>query len=100
MNQCADVTFTTSSVGSYEDCKNGTGVTATFFSGDSGNRTANQSTPEGESQIGPSGTATDGGASRSATGTAATATSSGEAPLLTAGWTLLGAAVVGLGSLL
>ncbi|KAJ9207690.1 hypothetical protein DTO027B5_3713 [Paecilomyces variotii] len=92
---CADVTFTsavTSDDVSPTVCKNNTGVTATPFSGAAAARNANESTADGQAQS-SSGSSS---SSSSASGTAATATSKGAAaPLETAAWGMMGAALIG-----
>ncbi|KAJ9298950.1 hypothetical protein DTO271G3_3192 [Paecilomyces variotii] len=91
---CADVTFTSSVTSddvSPSVCKNNTGVTATPFSGAAAARNANESTADGQAQSGSGSTS-----SSSASGTAATATSKGAAaPLETAAWGMMGAALIG-----
>ncbi|EAS27427.1 expression library immunization antigen 1 [Coccidioides immitis RS] len=78
---CADITF--SSTTEYtvpSSCKNGTGVTATPFSGEAATRNANESTPNGQPQRGNSGSGP---------------TSNIAGHLETATWGVLGAIVVG-----
>lgn len=73
-------------------CKNNTGVTATPFSGAAAARNANESTADGQAQSGAGSSSS----SSSASGTAATATSKGAAaPLETAAWGMMGAALIG-----
>lgn len=72
-------------------CKNNTGVTATPFSGAAAARNANESTADGQAQ-----SSSGSSSSSSASGTAATATSKGAAaPLETAAWGMMGAALIG-----
>ncbi|KKK13881.1 hypothetical protein P175DRAFT_0443152 [Aspergillus ochraceoroseus IBT 24754] len=89
---CADLQLTSTSVESpsASTCANNTGVTAVAFSGAAAQRNANVSTPEGGSQSGSS------GSSSTTTASTSTSTSTGAASAMqTAGWGMLGAAVLG-----
>lgn len=85
--QCIDITFTGSAHYSKPDsCKNGTGIEAMPFSGEAARRNANESTPNGQPQ-GGSGGGSGGGESPKPTGNSA--------PIQTAAWGVLGAAIAG-----
>ncbi|EHY57377.1 hypothetical protein ABEF92_006991 [Exophiala dermatitidis] len=98
---CADLTFTSSpTIQSLPSaCSNGTGVTAYPLSS---KINANESNADGSPQSG-SGSSSSSGSSASSTGSSATGTASGattsqtgnSAAMFTAGWGVLGAAVLG-----
>ncbi|KAL1960490.1 hypothetical protein VTO42DRAFT_7789 [Malbranchea cinnamomea] len=82
---CIDITFSSDAVTEVPvTCTNSTGVTAEFFTGEAAGRNANESTPNGQ----PQGGSGSDGASPSESGNVA-------APLQTAAWGILGAAVAG-----
>ncbi|KAH8688814.1 hypothetical protein BGW36DRAFT_309413 [Talaromyces proteolyticus] len=98
---CADIIFSSKITSNTpSSCKNNTGVGATPFSGSAATRIANESNANGDAQ---SGASTSGAASVTNTASTATASSSSSsstssgiaAPLQTAGWGVLGAAVIG-----
>ncbi|KAF3490734.1 expression library immunization antigen 1 [Arthroderma uncinatum] len=87
---CVDITFSSSAKYSKPDsCKNGTGIEAFPFQGDAARRNANESTPNGQQQPGRGGSGAGGSPTQ-------TPTPSGNmAPIQTAAWGVLGAAIVG-----
>jgi predicted carbohydrate-binding protein with CBM5 and CBM33 domain len=92
--QCADITFSsTVTSDNPSSCKNQTNVRASPFSGAAAARPANESTADGQAQSG--GSSSPSGSSTASEG-ASTATSKAvAAPMQTAAWGVLGAALVG-----
>ncbi|KAK2879996.1 hypothetical protein FQN49_000689 [Arthroderma sp. PD_2] len=92
---CVDITFSGSARYSKPDsCKNGTGIEAVPFQGDAARRNANESTPNGRQQPGSS--SGDGDGSGAGGSPSESPSPSGNtAPIQTAAWGVLGAAIAG-----
>ena len=91
INQCADITFTSTAPPQPSSCTNGTGITAMPLAG---NINANESNAEGQPQEGGSASASM-SSSPTETATGSSSSSSNQAMMLTAGWGVLGGAVIG-----
>ncbi len=90
--QCADITFTSTTVPQPSSCTNGTGITAMPLAG---NINANESNAEGQPQQGGSSASGSDASTPTETASGSSSSSSNQAMMFTAGWGVLGGAVIG-----
>jgi hypothetical protein len=98
MEQCADITFTSSAPSTFSKCSNGTGVTASLLPAAEANINANVSSATGGLASG--GTSASGSGSGSGSAASATASPTGGAIVLVRGAGAVGVAMLGFAALL